>query len=114
MSPNGRYTLSQSPFADSQEDQWEEIHGDTVELVTRIHTRPLDFREAKRDWSQRLLMPVAARPTAVAAPMARRAGRHAPRTYRVRPPQLEPLSASALRKSTVSGKPTGVLAVKSS
>ena len=47
-------------------------------LVSASKHSTRDFREAKRDWSQRLLMPPAARAIVTpAAPMARRAGAHA-------------------------------------
>jgi hypothetical protein len=81
-------------------------------LVTASKHSTRDFREAKRDWSQRLLMPVAARPTAVAAPMARRAGAHAAAAHIASGRRNSNIVGVGIAEKTVSGKPTGVLAVK--
>jgi hypothetical protein len=82
-------------------------------IVTASKHSAKDFREAKRDWSQRLLMPA---PTPVAimatAPMARRAGAHAPAARTAAGRRNQNIVGVGIAEKTVDGKPTGVLAVK--
>ncbi|HEY7450153.1 MAG TPA: hypothetical protein VH702_18500 [Vicinamibacterales bacterium] len=71
-----------------------------------------DYREAKRDWSQRLLMPAGPAIAVAAGPMARRAGAHAV-AARVTSGRRNPnIVGVGIAEKTVSGKPTGVLALK--
>jgi hypothetical protein len=70
-----------------------------------------DLREAKRSWSERLLLPAA---TAVITPegLTRRAGAHA-LAGRARAPRRNPnVVGVGVAEKMVDGKPTGVLAVK--
>ena len=70
-----------------------------------------DLRDAKRDWSHRLLTPVPAAATRD-APMVRRTGAHAiaPRAAKGR--RNPNVVGVGVAEKTVHGKPTGVLAVK--
>jgi hypothetical protein len=78
--------------------------------ASRYSTR--DYREAKRDWSERLLMPAAAAITVATGPMGRRAGAHAA-AARVTSGRRNPnIVGVGIAEKTVSGKLTGVLALK--
>ncbi len=82
-------------------------------LVSTSKHSTRDFREAKRDWSQRLLMPAAAQATVTAtAPMARRAGAHAAAARMTSGRRNSNIVGVGIAEKTVDGKPTGVLAVK--
>jgi hypothetical protein len=81
-------------------------------LTTASRYSARDYREAKRDWSRRLLMPVAGVIAATAGPMARRAGAHAA-AARITSGRRNPnIVGVGIAEKTVSGKPTGVLALK--
>jgi hypothetical protein len=81
-------------------------------LVTASRHSTRDYREAKRDWSQRLLMPAATAIAVAAAPMARRAGAHAAAARITSGRRNSNIVGVGIAEKTVSGKPTGVLAVK--
>lgn len=71
-----------------------------------------DFREAKRAWSERLLLMPEAAPVALGA--ARRAGAHATATTKRATParRNDNVVGVGIAEKLVKGKPTGVLAVK--
>jgi len=70
-----------------------------------------DLREAKRKWSERLLLPSAAAVT-TAEGLTRRTGAHA-LAVRAAAPRRDPnIVGVGVAEKTVDGKPTGVLAVK--
>ncbi len=76
----------------------------------RFSTR--DFRDAKRAWSERLLLTAAAVPVVLGA--VRRAGAHATaRVVRAAPARRnDNVVGVGIAEKTVKGKPTGVMAVK--
>jgi len=81
-------------------------------LITDSKFSARDFRDAKREWSERLLMTAKAAPIAMGA--ARRAGAHAAATaVRATPARRNNnVVGVGIAEKWTDGKPTGVLAVK--